>query len=356
MSFAANIPNKSKTLHTIKLNNIKILLQLILAGKYSIMELNQLVRNATQIASVRLSQLIAKNKIHFDIQPHSINSVALDCIAELFRSDETSTFPELLHYFSDENDLDKLSEIETYIAFRRLVFSKLNDGVFRLYREHDPILSKIIRNLKLTLKNNTIIFQFEKFGEKYLSIVKEEKRKLHKGQIDRDALIIELFKKCSGRESIGDQLIKLMNIINGFEEYSNTISFIEAAIIIKEVSFKFYKESNNYSDTNLLLDKIDLNMIFDISRKEINSVLITNYLNKKKLTQSEVDSYQKAIESMLYNNFILNNGTDYTYYEYLKDQLKELSYEDYRQYHRLKFEYLAKKGKKILLENLRNDI
>lgn len=67
---------------------------------------------------------------------------ALDCIAEMFERDEDGNFLELHLFFSTERDIEKCPGEVTLSDFRSLVYSKLNDGIFRLYREYDPVYKR----------------------------------------------------------------------------------------------------------------------------------------------------------------------------------------------------------------------
>ncbi|MEX0721402.1 MAG: hypothetical protein WD059_12090 [Balneolaceae bacterium] len=86
-----------------------------------------------------------RNKLLLQYHYKDIDDLALDCIADLFGR-EGDCLTEIESYFPKEQ-LSELKESEVAIKLRRLVFSKVNEGLFRNYRSFDPSLSKIIRNI-----------------------------------------------------------------------------------------------------------------------------------------------------------------------------------------------------------------
>ncbi|HTP13329.1 MAG TPA: hypothetical protein VMM37_06845, partial [Bacteroidota bacterium] len=80
-----------------------------------------------------------------------LEDLALDCIAPLFARNDRGRFIELAGYFGTRSLLAASRE-ELFGATRRLVFSKVSEELYRLYREHDPSLSHIIRNIKIALR------------------------------------------------------------------------------------------------------------------------------------------------------------------------------------------------------------
>ena len=66
---------------------------------------------------------------------------------------------------------EDLDEEEATQQLRILVFSKVNQGLFRLYRENDPILARLIRNIKLAVKADPSFKQLVLLGQVYSSRV-----------------------------------------------------------------------------------------------------------------------------------------------------------------------------------------
>ena len=102
----------------------------------------------TSIALTHLERKAATGQINRGMIQLSLKDLALDCVADLFRLDEQGIPVQMRMYFECVN-LEEASEEETLILLRRLIFSKVKQGLFRTYNEMDPSLGKIIRNIKL---------------------------------------------------------------------------------------------------------------------------------------------------------------------------------------------------------------
>mgnify|MGYP005842649685 CR=1 FL=1 len=335
-------------------NIIKFIIPLIksaINGKLTPFEINQLVKFAHQFAAIRLTQLLKNQKITFDIYPHTINSVALDCIAEIFEMDEEDRFPELMIYFSNERDPYKVTEEQTLINFRTLVFSKLNDGIFRIYHENDPVTSKIIRNIKMSIKKSASIRTIERLGETFLSA--SEVINFHLPPFPHQELESELLHLLHKRVTIKTALSEMCRLLDNNSQYRNFISLLDAALILKSIYLKIDSVSpvSFTMDTDLL--EMDIKSIVKNSIREINLLMEEKYLIKKKLADFEFNCYMKAISQLLTNTYIFNNGVELSYFDYLKENLPDLTYDEYRRKHRIQFEYIAKLSKKRVTENLK---
>ena len=73
----------------------------------------------------------------------SVEDLALDCIAGLFERDQAGRFPVLARYY-EEIQWQTLDEVTLSGATRRLVFSAVNQELYRNYREADPTLHRIV--------------------------------------------------------------------------------------------------------------------------------------------------------------------------------------------------------------------
>lgn len=330
------------------------LLKSALSGNIPNFEINHLVKIAHQLAIVRLSQLISSRKVSFAIQPHTISSIALDCIAEIFERDESNNFIELLNYFDGERSVDTNSEEQIMIHFRMLVFSKLKDGIFRIYRDYDPVTSKILRNIKLIAKNNDQIVIIERFGDTYLALSKIELDE-HLSEYLADELESELISRVHKKENIKVLLLHLLQILAESDKHRKFYSMIDIALMFKDIFLKLelpFPVSYHQNDS---LINTDIKTVIDKSVIEIRSELGNKYYTNNKMEKELFESFLEAIIEMLHDTYILNNGIELSHYDYLKKQNPDYSYAEYRNKHRIKFEYMVKLSKKIVVNNLKNE-
>ncbi|MDI6803591.1 MAG: hypothetical protein QME58_07065 [Bacteroidota bacterium] len=114
---------------------------------------------------------------------------------------------------------------------RRLVFSKVNHGIYRQYSEIDPSLSKILRNIKIainTLKNFT---EVERFGESCIAPCACDTLEDNPA-FDRDELRGFFMCEVNGREHIPDLLAKFSLILREQTDRCRIIPLVTVGINI----------------------------------------------------------------------------------------------------------------------------
>lgn len=146
------------------LRDIRARLMPVLGRMYSRRQLNEFVAvcHAIAVGAVRTRARTLRFLTRFSFANDA--DVAYECISDLFRQDEKGTILQVAAYF-EGIDCTHATDQELLIHLRRLVFSKVNYGLFRLLNEADPALGKILRNTRLacqTLQNFDVI---ERFGD-----------------------------------------------------------------------------------------------------------------------------------------------------------------------------------------------
>lgn len=107
----------------------------------------RLVRGMTRIAVAYLRLRERRHSIRHQVSPLSESDLALECIADLFRTDATGRFVDLQRRFA-AIDVATGDPESVLAAVRRLVIRKVDDGLFRMLQESDPSLARLIRGLK----------------------------------------------------------------------------------------------------------------------------------------------------------------------------------------------------------------
>ncbi|MEW6654127.1 MAG: hypothetical protein AB1394_11770 [Bacteroidota bacterium] len=325
----------------------------VVNGRASYFEVNSLIKYTHQFASVRLTQILRTKKIISEILPHSITTVALDCIAEIFHRDSDGNFIELQHYFSGEKDLTKTEAQEAFINFRRIVFSKINDGIFRIYKEYDPITSKVIRNIKLIFKRSDKIYSICRFGEVYYTLTPDNLNEAET-EMPPEELETELVLNYPFIHGLENQVTKLLEILSISTKYRRFYSLVDLALIIKNI----YIHQNKIIVNNLDIDKdlidADIKQIVQASFIEIGAELESKYLRNHKIEKLLFEQYTHALKELLTDTFIKNDGANFSHFDYLCKVKDDLSYEEYRTKHRASFEYFVKISKTRIINNLKD--
>ena len=336
-------------------SHIVSILRSILAGEKDPAQINELIRHCHKLATVRIKQLLVNGKLHLQSFPISIESAALDCIAELFTRDHDYQFIELQDYFSGKNDPTLLDDILMYQSLRMLVFRKLHDGIFRLYRENDPILSKILRSIKLAISKDNRAVLFERFGLSYVCYSTREDRNDHLSEYNLDDLEKRISELLKGSVNTKKYLQILFEVLNDPEsQNSRALSIIDTAVVLKRISLS----QNDMAPQSVVLDEemmlADAESYIKESLVRARLLLYDKYVTKDKITEAVFHDYFEAIQQIIVDTFIQNDGSQKSYYDYLKLLNKELNYDEYRNNHRVRFEYMVTLAKTYVRDDLKN--
>lgn len=314
-------------------------------------EISLLIKAAQQFGTIRLLQIIRKHPGNIEIYPHNISSIALDFIAELFQRDEENKFFEIAEYFTEERDIEILSDEEILDEFRTIIFSKLNDGIIRLYRDRDPFLAKIIRNLKIAIKKSNRFYLFNRFGDLYIGDQMtdlEESKSIY----PLDGLEKEFHFGNAKSNKVIDYLETIFTILHQ-SEYRKFYSLMDVAFIIKRIVSRHNDSFQTLFQLDEDLHDIDVRSIVNSSLAELKEILYFKYVAKKKIDEKEYSALYGALNEFVERTYIFTDGHDLSHFDYLRNQLPTITHEEYRKHHRVYFEYMTKLAKKHIESNLK---
>lgn len=328
---------------------LKPLLIRVTSENPQISDVNLLVKMAHRIALTRLSMLKKSQRLPHFIFSENYAALAIDSIAELFRRDDEGMFVELQFYFRIKRNLETMSDAETLSSFRILIFNALHDCVVKSFQETDPILGKILRNLKNHIRHNDEIKTLSRFGTTYIFACNAEERDDHLPEMPPEMLEGEFLQKILSRDKFKDFPCIILKILNEAKGYRKFYSLLDVALIIKKAWLKigmadFPPQTSEFSWSL----QSDVNSLVQKGLKEFEIKFFGNGfadMNEK--------FFVEAIREIIHNTFIKGDGYDAAYFDILKKHNPQLEYAEYRNKIRVRFEYLAKSAKKIVHEHLK---
>ncbi len=333
--------------------NTKPSLDKLLSGTASEPEINAVVRTAFTFASLRLRQLLKSKKLHLHSFSISTEGLAFDCIAELFQRDEDGQFIELIDYFSGERELGDLDEEEATQQLRILVFSKVNQGLFRLYRENDPILARLIRNIKLAVKADPSFKQLVLLGQVYIFTCPERERNDHLSEYPLEEMERGLMPRLDPKSRTPHNMSLLFDVLNSQDGCRRFYSIIDIAVVFKRTLARLESIDDQVQHFDDELLRMEINQILTESCHTLKERLYRKYVLTQKLTDEMFGKYWLALEKMVYKVFVLNDGSEVSHPELLKEYFEDLDTKTYRLVHRTHFEYMARMVKDHVKTQLR---
>lgn len=265
--------------------------------------------------------------------------LAIDCIADTFQRDEDGRFITLENYFATF-DWQQASEEELTISLRRLIFSKVNEGLFRSYRAEDPNLAKIIRNVKEAVKRNSS-FSLRREREVQWIIVGDSTTSDHYLPLAPTAILENYIT------SVLCETSNTYTAVYAFEDflkqhpyYRNAFPLSEYARVLRACFQNREVPSPATHEINLSL--IDLDSALKKTIKHVRSKLHDTYVRKGKISLHMFETYISALRKILAYHFGAPSEAVGSQYDALATVIPGLSKDSFQTEHRNIMQYLFK--------------
>jgi hypothetical protein len=184
-----------------------------------------------------------------------------------------------------------------------LVFNKLQHGLFRLFREYDPILSKILTNLKYAIKKRPGLTLFKRFEEIFICYGEPEQADLHLPEMSFEKLELEFYSIFDHKKSLITNLEVFFNKLKNQENYSKICCLTDITMIFKKIILSQNISLNYITELEDISIKNDIHSIISYSIKEIRSSFALKYVQRNKISKECFDKYLCAIKDILIDVF-----------------------------------------------------
>ncbi len=311
--------------------------------------------------------------------PDSLNQLAIDCIAPLFRRDEDDVFVEFRRYFTPllkEKSDD--GNIRLFVQLKRLIVGSVKHELTRIFRERDPEGAKILRNIRNAIRNSKDLLFVENMEHTYVFSLQNIEdadlfRKMAAGEITihhdvaretlrRDFPLIplpELIEQYVSRFSPFEQyptfVRHLLQIVKENTLYANyllleDIIFVGRSFRNKQVPlWSSLDEVKGEGPEASYYDR-QLREFVETMGDRIGLIINSKYGVKGRYTPDVLHAFQKALNDFV-EDFIHKRKTP-PHFTLLHRYLPELDQETYRSQYRHGFEYLVRAVRKEISQEI----
>lgn len=311
----------------------------ILHKEYNQGQINELVGVCHSLALPYIRRRLSADVVLRRMLDLNMSDFTYDCIADLFAFADSGDFPHFDAYFA-AYPLERLSREEMLAHLRRLVFSHVNQGIFRLYNEVDPSLGKIIRNIKLALQQFHILTTLERFGVPCLA-PSDGDLSLQNRSMDPEELEAGLRMYLHGNENIPFMLGRLALFLQESADISRVVSLTSVAIVFRSL---YARQAGKEELDTVGEEVIESPYLEDLIREAVNKTrrkMAGEYIMKKNIRPALLDTYFTVIEKKLLLTFS-GDGHEKGLRELLSEQLTGMTDSEYRTKHRSRLEYLSR--------------
>jgi hypothetical protein len=281
----------------------------------------------------------------------TLSDLAFDCICDLFARDDGGRYKALESYFS-AYDVARFSDDEVYFHLQRLSFTKVRNGLFRLYSEMDPQLARILHNIKVAARSLGIFKEIDRFGDTCLAPALCETFE-HLPPVDVADLTAWMSGQCSGNEFIPELLGKLGRSLRKQEQFSRVVPIVTIGLAIRA----FYKEKDapQLPEPATVIDEgaIDAAGAIIEACNAIRTRTYVKYVERGKINRDTFELYFRVITQMLELRFISHDGAGFQLSESFLKMAPGVTMKEYRKNHRNKLEYLARLVQKRVVTSLK---
>ncbi len=318
---------------------------------------SQLLQTCHQLAIAYLRRRSQAGRLDASIFGLSLEDLALDCVAELFRRDDDGRFVQFESYFEGPTRSTE-DEATLEIALRRIVFSAVNEGLFRRYRELDPSLGRMIRSIKRHITSGG---DLELNRDQSMPMLKIRGGSGNEGRarpfIPQDLLEIHLHHAHSGKVTVESVLDVVSDLLKNSGEYAPCIPVTEVALAMRSVLTRLHApENEEKSDPEGSYESIDLSNVVRSHvahcTDEVMESMQDLYVRERGIAPGLFRAYFRAAEDVLITNYVDPLVPKESFRVALCRHIGEIPTAVYRKKHQAILEYIVKITQRQLLNRV----
>lgn len=295
-----------------------------------------------RMASLYLSKRIRTGTLHPEFFGLTPDDLAIDCIGPLFERDARGQFVQLQSYYTSVV-WESLSDVELLAATRRIVFSKVHQQLTRLYKDHDPSLEKVLRNLRNAIKSGTTLQEERRGAELWVYLPTESSSQRLLPEMPWAFLEGELTGYLHEGTSLRDIVSQVARVFENQSIYRRSFPLTSLAMLLRMAYSRMNSETDQAEPGETgRMRKEEMDTLIASALAAVEEKKRGTYVGKGKVEPAIYEAYMGAVRNILQAEFLENDGNEDSYHTHLKTQLPGLTAEEYRTEHRCHLEYLAK--------------
>jgi len=319
-------------------------------------DVNQFIGHCQRIAVAYLRRRGRLGRLRLDQFDLTEDDLALDCLADLFRRDDAGTFTQLRAYAKAVN-WERLDAPGLEIAVRRLVFSAVNEGLFRRYRENDPVVGRFIRTLKRHVKRHESLVLVRERAVLQVALRDASPERLMMPQMTAELLECHLHGSFDARTSVPSALAVVSELFDSQSAYAPRIALSDLALSIRSVLVR--RSAADTPDEETASESLERTDIRDLAGahveralEEIEEDMRPLYVERRSISPALYGAYFKAIRDILTAQFVDGDDANLSFRSALDRYVGGLSSQEYRSQHQAVLEYLINLTKRRFLQRI----
>lgn len=303
-----------------------------------------LVEHSQRIAAAYLLRRTRSGRLYLDRFDLTVEDLALDCLADLFRRDDEGRLVRLRDYAASIG-WDELDDAGLLIALRRLIFSAVNEGLFRRYRESDPALGRLIRTLKQHARTSEHAVLHRLRGTLVLLPIDSPPASDDRPRMPPEVLEAHLHQAIDPSGRLKGVVDAVASLLRDHPFYAAEVTLPDLAIGIRNVRARRGETGGEaLADADDLDERHLCSLIktqVDLALAEVGHDMRPLYIGRRGVAPDVYSAYLKAVRDILQAQFAERGTPDLSFREALNSYVQAVGSAEYRRRHQAILEYLV---------------
>ena len=231
-------------------------------------------------------------------------------------------------------------------AMRRVIYLQLGQQIPELLGEFDSPYKRILRIVSQSLAGNPAMKRVDGFLEDHYHRCPVDRMLQEKERMPQDEIVGELFVRATEGEHIAQLISYLFDVLDDQDHYRRILTQANIVEIIRDYHAMRWAQSDIHEARHTRFHADDKRRILDPTVDHVRRTVVKSYLQKDVLNEDSADKYLRAVSAMLED---LAGNSMLRWYVYYEREFNGLSYEQYREAERGRFEYVMGIAKKNFL-------
>lgn len=325
----------------------------LLAASISTSQLTRLANTAMRIAAALLRSRFRRYLLILGDAGYTAESAAARCVEALFVPQNGVACARLAAYIRGEYDRDRPpTEGEDERILRRCVFLSVQQGIPELLGEFDPQYRKILRMVVETISADGVYRREKGFFDDMISRSGDTGSARHLPLMTADEIVARLSQVASPDDSTPVLVARVFDILATSPGSRRIIPLGTLVTALRDFFSLYWKFAIGDPEESApeMFDTGDADRLITPVIDALSEGILRSYIERGHLSVESAERYAAAARCLLED---LASATAAPWFEYHAEYFPDVTYAEYRERHRGRFEYVLGSAKEVFLHRCR---
>ena len=325
----------------------------LLRSSISTTQLTRLVNRSIRLAAGLLQARYSRYLVIFADAGYDLAGAAARCVEGLFLPQGAVPCARLTAFINGELETHgALVNGDCERVLRRCIYFSVQQGVPDLLGEFDPQYRKILRLVIDTVGQDSHYRKERGFLDDMLWRGPDGDLRMQRPTMTADEIVSRLSRRASPEDSTQTLMEHVFDILDEEPDVRRMLPMGVLVTALRDffhLYWKFRCEQEENGERPLF-DDGDRDRILDPIILAIDTGILQSYRERGVLDEAQTEAFSSAVRMMLDD---LASGASAPWFEYHQARFPAISYDEYRERHRGRFEYVLGSAKELFVRRCR---